>query len=165
MFRLFLLCCFLMLICLSACQPDATEPPGAPEPEESPIPFRTDGTLDFLREGEPVLSIDIEIADTDSAMERGMMQRTGFPPMSGMLFIFDRERPQSFWMANTPVALDLIFIDTDSNLVSIAKYAKPFSAESITSEGPAQYVLEVPAGFSDTYGLTTNERVRWRRTD
>ena len=82
-----------------------------------------------------------------------------------MLFLFDREQPQQFWMGNTPVALDLIFIDADSQIVDFAKYAQPFSADGIRSAVPAQYVLEVPAGFSDTHGLIETDRVSWRRAE
>lgn len=158
--RLFLLLSLLML--LAGCQDDA--PPDAEPPEEL-IPFRIDGALEFLREGELLLMIDLEIAATDSAKMRGMMQRKSFPDRSGMLFLFDREEPRQFWMGNTPVALDMIFIDADSQIVDFAKYAQPFSAESILSVVPAQYVLEVPAGFSDTHGLIETDRVRWRSTD
>ncbi len=160
--RLFLLLSLMMF--LAACQDDAPPPPDAEPPEEL-IPFRIDGALEFLREGELLLRIDLEIAATDSAKMRGMMQRTSFPDRSGMLFLFDREEPQQFWMGNTPLALDLIFIDADSQIVDFAKYAQPFSAESIPSAVPAQYVLEVPAGFSDTHGLIETDRVSWRGTD
>ena len=159
---LFLLLSLLMF--LSACQDDTSTPPPDAEPPEEIIPFRIDGALEFLREGELLLTIDLEIAATDSAKMRGMMQRKSFPDRSGMLFLFDQEEPQQFWMGNTPVALDLIFIDADSQIVDFAKYAQPLSAESILSAVPAQYVLEVPAGFSDTHGLIETDRVRWQRT-
>ena len=159
--RLFLLLSLVML--LVACQDDTATPDA--EPPEELIPFRIDGALEFLREDELLLRIDLEIAATDSAKTRGMMQRKSFPNRSGMLFLFDREQPQQSWMGNTPVALDLICIDADSQIVDFAKYAKPFSAESILSVAPAQYVLEVPAGFSDTHGLIETDRVRWQRTD
>jgi len=110
------------------------------------------------------VTIDLEIADTDSARERGMMQRTGFPnDRSGMLFPFDEEQPQSFWMSNTPVALDIVFVDADSQIVNIAKYTTPFSNERYESGAPAQYVVEVPAGFADSHGLLEGDRIRWRR--
>ena len=94
---------------------------------------------------------------------RGMMQRTSFPERSGMLFLFDQEEPQAFWMGNTPLALDLVFISADSQVVHVAKYTRPFSEAMIPSERPAQYVLEVPAGFADTYGINEEFRVRWER--
>ena len=160
--RLLLLLPLLML--LAACQNDAPPPPD-PEPAENIIPFRVDGSLDFLREGELLLTIDIEIAATDSARLRGMMQRTSFPDRSGMLFPDSLETIQQFWMGNTPLALDLLFIDADSQIVDFAKYAQPFSAQTISSKVPAQHVLEVPAGFSDTHGLIETDRVRWRRNE
>ena len=152
-----LLLLFSLLTLVAACQGDAPSPSNAELPEEI-IPFRVDGTLDILREGAVLLTIDIEIAETDSARLRGMMQRTSFPNQSGMLFPGDEQEIQNFWMGNTPLALDLIFIDADSQIVDFAKYAKPFSAETISSKVPAQHVLEVPAGFSDTHGLIETVR-------
>ncbi len=130
------------------------------------IPFTKEGRLTFLQDGDSTVTIDLEIADTDSARERGMMQRTGFPnDRSGMLFPFDEEQPQSFWMANTPVALDIVFADADSQIVNIAKYTTPFSNERYGSDAPAQYVVEVPAGFADSHGLLEGDRIRWRRVE
>ncbi len=130
------------------------------------IPFDKEGTLAFVQEGDSVVTIDLEIAETDSARQRGMMQRDGFPnEASGMLFPFPQEQPRSFWMANTPVALDILFVGADSQIVHIAKYTTPFSAENIESEAPAQYVIETPAGFADQYGLLEGDRVRWQRTE
>lgn len=135
------------------------------ESKAETLPFRKDGELAFLREGADSLVIDIEIAETDSARERGLMQRSSLPERSGMLFIFPREEVQSFWMVNTPIALDLMFVDADSQIVDIAKYTRPFSASSIFSDAPARYVIEVAAGFSDTHGITEGESVTWRRTN
>ena len=154
----------LVVAFLAACgeQPEPAPPDAAPEAET--IPFRRDGTLTFLRAGAPLLDIAIEIADDDSSRTRGMMGRQAFPDaQSGMLFIFEAERIQSFWMANTPVALDLLYIDADSQIVDIRRYARPFSPENITGRAPARYVLEVPAGFTDAQGITETDRVRWRR--
>ncbi|MEQ9104345.1 MAG: DUF192 domain-containing protein [Rhodothermales bacterium] len=127
------------------------------------IPFRDDGSLSFIRDGEVFKDIRIEIADTDSTRTRGLMQRTSLPTDSGMLFLFDREEEQSFWMANTPLALDLIFIRADSTVLRIAKYVQPMSPDPVTSNGPARFVLEVPAGYSDTIGVIEGDRLRWER--
>ena len=93
-----------------------------------------------------------------------MMQRTGFPERSGMLFIFPFEDTQTFWMANTPVALDMIFADADSEIVSIEKYTRPLSADNVVSDEPARFVLEVPAGFVDSHGIVESDRLRWNVT-
>ena len=151
---------FALLLVFGACtDSDRTDA----EPEEATIPFRIDGTLEIIRSGAPLLAIDIEIADNDSSRERGMMQRTGFPARTGMLFVFDEATMQQFWMGNTPLALDLVFIDADSAIVNFAKYAVPFSNAPLTSDGPAQFVLEMPAGWVDLNGVVEGDRVRWRR--
>ena len=152
----------LALLLLGGCGRETKEEPERDETASS-IPFRKDGTLTFLRDGAPVATIDIEIAETDSARARGLMQRTSLPEQSGMLFLFNREEMQSFWMANTPLALDIMFVDADSQIVDIARYTRPFSSSSIASESPARYVVEVPAGFSDRYGIAESDRVTWRR--
>ena len=149
----------LLMLAAFACQAPETEAPRA----AVTIPFRVDGTLEFLRTGETLLTIDIEIAASDSAQERGMMQRTSFPPMSGMLFPFEREEIRQFWMGNTPLSLDLLFISADSQIVDFSTYAEPYSADPIPSRVPAQHVLEVPAGFVDSQGIVEGDRVRWRR--
>ncbi|MEM1128127.1 MAG: DUF192 domain-containing protein [Bacteroidota bacterium] len=152
----------LATVVLIGCEPSASSSPAPPpaDPDVS-IPFREDGTLSFLRESDTLTTIAIEIADTDSSRERGMMQRTSFPPSSGMLFVFPNVAPRSFWMANTPLPLDIMFVDEDLTIVNIIKYTRPFSQASVSSEGPAQYVVEVPAGFSDQHGLIATDRVRW----
>lgn len=160
-----LLFSFALLLLLTACGDASsgnTQPSGA-DTAEATIPFRQDGTLAFLRDGEPLVEVAIEIAETDSARQRGLMQRGPLPERSGMLFIFDEEGPQSFWMANTPIALDMLFVSADSEIVDIVKYVKPLSPSSVTSSDPAQYVIEVPAGFADSYGLAETDRVRWER--
>lgn len=160
-------CFVLAALVIVGCESErpALEPEGGTSTAEPTIPFRQDGSLTFLRDGEPITEIAIEIADTDSARTRGLMQREGLPPQSGMLFVFPRETPQGFWMANTPIALDIIYVNADSQIVSIAKYTRPFSSQTVESEAPARYVVEVPAGFSDTYGLTESDRVRWTETE
>lgn len=157
------LLCLLLALTFAACGGDAPETPAADAAPAEEIPFVREGTLALLRGDEVVQTIGIEIAETDSTRARGMMGRTTFPDDSGMLFIFDREEVQSFWMANTPLALDLLFIDADSEIVDIHRYARPFSPDNITSSAPARFVLEVPAGFADTYGITETDRVRWTR--
>jgi uncharacterized membrane protein (UPF0127 family) len=146
-------------------QPDLALPSedGTTADEAEPIPFRRDGTLHVLEGGtqDTLVTIAIEAAATDSARTRGLMQRAALPEQSGMLFLFDREQRRSFWMANTPLALDILFADAEGRVVRIAKYTTPFSARQIASERPAQYVLEVPAGFADTHGLTEGDRLAW----
>ena len=155
---------FLVILTLYACTPnDGSAPADQPPEAEATIPFRIDGSLELVRDTTTLLTLNIEIADNDSSRERGMMQRTSFPETTGMLFVFDQESPQQFWMGNTPLALDLVFISSDLKVVSFAKYAAPFSNTPLASRLPAQYVLEVPAGWVDSNGIVEGDRVRWQR--
>lgn len=166
------ICFFLLAVTIAACgresSPRATEYAAETEYAEEnfpSIPFRDDGDLTFFRGGEEVVTIDIEIAESDSARIRGLMQRPSLPEKSGMLFLFERETMQIFHMSNTPLALDLLFTGSDSTVVDIDKYNRPFTSTLIRSDVPAQYVIEVPAGFADRYGLVEGERVHWIRHD
>jgi len=155
----------LLLVSGLACG-DAGDSGTAEADTTETIPFTKEGRLAFIQDGDSAVTIDIEIADTDSARERGMMQREGFPnDRSGMLFPFDEEQPQSFWMSNTPVSLDIIFADADSQIVNIAKYTTPFANERYRSGEPAQYVVEVPAGFADSHGLLEGDRIQWQHLE
>ena len=155
-----------LLMLVAACGDNAsTARTDTTEPPEETISFRIDGTLDFLRQGELLMTIDIEIAEGDSAVQRGMMQRTSFPANTGMLFLFDDVVIRNFWMGNTPLSLDLLFIDADSQIVDFAKYATPFSDDTISSRVPAQFVLEMPAGFVDSQGIVEGDKARWHLKD
>lgn len=157
----------VFLVVLPACTSDNTNEPAADvDPDTTTIPFEKEGRLAFLQDRDTLVVLDIEIADTDSARERGMMQREGFPStQSGMLFPFEEERERGFWMANTPLSLDLFFINADSQVVRVKKYAPPNTAKTIASRAPAQYVLETEAGFADSYGIVEGDRISWKRTD
>ena len=91
------------------------------------------------------------------------MQRASLPDSSGMLFLFPQTEQSGFWMANTPLSLDIIFVNADSQIVDIAKYTKPLSSKNIPSQAPYRYVVEVPAGFTDTHGLVEGNRISWTR--
>jgi hypothetical protein len=132
---------------------------------QTDIPFRADGTLDVLRpDGSLITTLVIEIAEGDSARARGLMNRRSLPARGGMLFLDDEVKVQSFWMKNTPLPLDILFIEPDSSILNIAVRTLPFSEARVESTGPAQYVLEVRAGFTEKYGIDSTASVRWRRT-
>ena len=84
------------------------------------------------------------------------------PHSQGMLFIFDDMSPRSFWMRNTRISLDIIFVDDKYKVVSIQKNAVPMSEESLPSEGPAKYVVEVNAGFTDLYNIRPGDSLTFR---
>lgn len=110
-----------------------------------------------------IRQIDIEIADEPESIEIGLMYRRNMSDSQGMLFIFPASEPRSFWMRNTYISLDLIFIDSENRIVNIQKNASPMSDKSLPSTAPAQYVLEVIGGFSDKYGLEAGDLISFER--
>lgn len=105
------------------------------------------------------LNVESEVAFTRDARTRGLMWRYALPDGTGMLFIFSREQPLSFWMRNTLIPLDMIFIDAKAKVVSIAENAEPRTLSSRPSSGPATYVLEVPGGWSAKNGVKAGSAV------
>lgn len=111
--------------------------------------------------GRPV-TVYVEVADTPDTRTRGLMYRNQLAPDAGMIFLFDREQDQSFWMKNTPLALDMIFISRDKRVVGVHQRAEPFSLEPISVGAPSRAVLEVNAGFAAAHGLAPGDSVAYR---
>jgi len=124
--------------------------------------FKKEGELTFSDStGNPILKIDIEIADNDYERQLGLMNRESMEEMQGMIFIFPEEKFQSFWMMNTLFSLDMIFIDSKKEIVTIHRNTKPLSEQSYPSSKPALYVLEVNAGFCDRHNVKLGDKVFW----
>jgi uncharacterized protein len=134
--------------------------PNSTVPEE---PFIHEGKLAvFAPDGKKLLKkFDIEIADNTSERNRGLMYRRSMLPERGMLFLFDYPDKQSFWMRNTFIPLDIIYIDSKLQVVSIQKNCKVLNDTPLPSTGPAQYVLELNGGMSDKLGIQPGSRVAW----
>ena len=96
--------------------------------------------------------VEIEIADDRAEQQRGLMERTELAENAGMLFVFDREEPRSFWMRNTLIPLSIAYIDSDGRIVDI-KDMQPLDETSVPSAEPAQYALEVNQGFFEARGI------------
>ncbi|MCC6778831.1 MAG: DUF192 domain-containing protein [Hyphomicrobiales bacterium] len=101
----------------------------------------------------------VELATTPEEQARGLMYRRELPPMQGMLFDFKREQPTSFWMKNTYVSLDMIFIRADGTIARIAESTVPLSEAMVPSGGPVRAVLEVVAGTAKKLGIAPGDRV------
>jgi uncharacterized protein len=122
--------------------------------------FRKDGWLSISPANNSAkISLDIEIADNDQERMQGLMYRQSLLENEGMLFIFTNDEPRSFWMKNTFISLDIIYINSKKEIVSIQKYTQPKSTYSIPSEKPAMFVLEVNAGFTDKYGINPGDKI------
>jgi uncharacterized membrane protein (UPF0127 family) len=115
------------------------------------------------RDGKPIVSIDIEIADDDSKREVGMMGRPTMEEHQGMFFVLEQEQMAAFWMKNCPLSLDMIFIDKLGEIVTICKNTTPFSEQTYPATAMTLFVLEVNAGFTDKYGIKEGDRMSWKR--
>ncbi len=101
----------------------------------------------------------VEIADSSSERRRGLMHRENLPIDNGMIFLFDDPAPLSFWMKNTLIPLDIMFLDERGVIQHIHRNAVPHSREHIAPDDPAIAVLEINGGLSDTLGIKVGDRV------
>ena len=151
---------FIMLALLAGCA-------DRPKSQDRPISsmFQHDGTLTFERRDSTILAtINIEIAETPQRRETGLMGRPTLGENNGMLFIFQEEQPLSFWMMNTLISLDMIFVDAQKEIVTIHSKTTPFSSESYPSAKAGMYVVEVNAGFCEQHGIREGDKIVFQRS-
>lgn len=125
------------------------------------IAFKKEGTLQLLKKNSDsiIKTLDIEIADDAYQTQTGLMYRDSIKDSQGMLFVFPEEQPRSFYMKNTRIPLDIIYISSDSSIVSFQKNAKPFDETPLPSNANAKFVLEINAGLSDKWKLKTGDKI------
>lgn len=135
---------------LSSCKEDAKKSIETLEPT-----FTKEGELTFkTAEGEKIAVFDIEIAKTSYEKQTGLMYRRSMEKNQGMLFVYPNERPRpGFYMKNTYIPLDLIYIDAEYKIVDFNENTEPLNETPLPSKAPAKYVLEVNAGTVDNLGL------------
>lgn len=129
--------------------------------------FRQDGHLDFLRKEAggsmtTLASIKIEVADEPTEMAQGLKYRSSMRDDEGMFFIFPLEGPQSFWMQDTKISLDILYVNNALQIVHIAPSTVPFSEVGIPSVKPARYVVEVNAGFCAERDIRVGDFIQTR---
>lgn len=103
--------------------------------------------------------LKVEIAATEESRRKGLMFRATLGADEGMLFDFHREQLAAFWMKDTILPLDMVFIRADGTVSTIAENAVPYSQEPVPSSEPVQAVLEINAGQARVLGITTGEKV------
>ncbi len=101
---------------------------------------------------------NIEIAQTEAEREKGLMFRTALAPDAGMLFVYPNEQQVSFWMQNTLIPLDMLFIGADGTVKTIHVNARPLDTTPIPSQVPVQFVLEIAGGRAGEIGLKAGDR-------
>lgn len=131
------------------------------------VSFKKEGSLTIKKANTDsiIKTIAIEIADNDYETQTGLMYRTKLETNHGMLFIFPYEDYRNFYMKNTKIPLDIIYLNKELKIISFQKNAKPFDETSLPSEAPAMYVLEINAGLSDEWQLAKGDLVSFTRTN
>ncbi|MGF1502929.1 MAG: DUF192 domain-containing protein [Paracoccaceae bacterium] len=111
-------------------------------------------------EAEPgrVVSFDVEIARTPDEKAQGLMFRPSLAPDRGMIFVYDPAEVAGFWMKNTMISLDMIFIGADGRVLNLAERTVPYSLETHRSEGPVRIVLEIAGGRAAALGIDAGDR-------
>lgn len=153
---------FPLLLAIPACSPQAAE--RAPAPAEQAAVHPVSGLevipLSITSLGR-AHNFRVEVARTPQQQAQGLMFRTAMGPDEGMLFPFDPPRVLSFWMRNTVLSLDLVFIGPDRRVINIAARATPYSEQSIVSDAPGIAVLELNGGRAAELGIVPGARVDW----
>jgi uncharacterized protein len=98
----------------------------------------------------------LEIAADDATREHGLMNRASMPADAGMIFVFDQEGVQNFWMENTQIPLDIVFLDAGGRVVTI-RTMKPFDLNTTSSVAPAKYAVEINAGAAADCGVKSGD--------
>ena len=104
----------------------------------------------------------IEIAETPEQMEQGLMYRKSLPPDAGMLFVFPASAVARFWMKNTLIPLDMVFVDGDGHIVGVHERAVPQSLETISSTAPVKAVIELNGGTVARLGIKPGDTVQYK---
>lgn len=148
---------------LAACspQPSAEATPAAETaPDVHPVSDLTVIPL-TVTSGETVHSFRVELADSAEAQAQGLMFRTELGDDEGMIFPSDPPDVRSFWMKNTPLPLDIIFIGTDGRILNIYPMTTPYSLDSLYSAGLTSGVLELRGGRAEELGIKKGDLVEW----
>ena len=108
------------------------------------------------------LTFQVDVADTPAKRELGLQYRRDLAADRGMIFLFPSESHHSFWMKNTPIPLDIIFISSDQKIVGIVERAVPFSTDSRSVPAASQFVLEINGGLAGHYGVKVGDSIRFQ---
>ena len=145
---------------LIACSPTSQAPAATAEAtpsdalEQRPLAIRSkSGTHRFT----------VEVARTLEEQARGLMHREALAPDRGLIFPYETPQPVAFWMKDTLIPLDMIFIRPDGTIARIAGNTVPHSLEPVPSLEPVSAVLEIRGGRAAELGITAGDRVEWRR--
>ncbi len=155
----------LLLFFASSCGNDTSD-------TERSSPTATARTLDFTAvvhfkasadADEYISSVDVAVAESQIARQEGLMNVYELPQDNGMIFVFEQQQELSFWMANTPLSLDIIFVNQDFEIVRIHSNTPPHSQQQFRSGYPAIYAVEVNAGYTARHDIQEGHFIEFIR--
>lgn len=141
---------------LAACQPSASN---AVELGQSPAGLEQ-VRLTISSHGK-IYRFTVEVARTAEEQAQGLMYRSSLAPDRGMIFPFDTPRQASFWMKNTLIPLDMLFIRADGSIANIEANTVPLSLQPVYADGEVTAVLEIAGGRSAELGIAPGDKVKW----
>lgn len=157
------LLCSGLAVLLVSCSPNASE--AAAQSTQAALSAHPVSGLPVvplrIRHGSKTFTIRVEVARSPQEQAKGLMFRTTMGADEGMIFPFDPPRGASFWMRNTVIPLDLLFIAPDGRISNIAANAVPYDETPLQSIGPARAVLELNGGRAAQLGIVPGDRVEW----
>jgi len=158
--RIFAVVCLSLwtLACDRSSSTSSINIPAATHPADVPV-VELQRTVTVDLGGKP---FTLEVAANDDDRQRGLMYRKSMPEDHGMLFVFPDERPLSFWMRNTLIPLDIVYLDRVGKVVSVAQM-KPLDETGVPSGWPAKYAIELNEGTAKRVGVKAGDVVRIRR--
>jgi uncharacterized membrane protein (UPF0127 family) len=139
--------------------PTVPPPPSAPPPAPRIAPKAAEPVVVFETPGGEV-PVVVEVARTEAERRQGLMGRRHLPPGRGMLFLMDTERIQVFWMKNTLIPLDMIFVNEAMEVVGVVESATPLTETGRGVGVPSRWVVEIPGGHARAAGIAPGARVR-----
>ena len=151
----------LVLLAIACSQPSAREeqPPMPPPEPTQPKPANAPKVVITTPRGD--VTVDVEIVATEAKIERGLMYRQNLPPDDGMLFLMGKIKDWTFWMHNTLIPLDIVFITPEKTVAGVVENAEP-QTDTLRKVGvPSLYVLEVNGGYCRAHGIVAGAKVRF----
>ena len=151
-------------LAVAACTPQNTAEPGAPDSGVSQHPI---SNLDIVpltvTSGDQKHQFQVEVARTAENQRMGLMHRTDLGPNEGMIFPRDPPDLASFWMRNTVISLDIIFVGEDGRILNIGANTVPLSLDGVDAAGLTSLVLEIPGGRAAELGIDAGDLVEWQQ--
>lgn len=154
---------FLAVLLVASCEhPAKTDPqPGSDTPTPPATPPPANGPKVVITTPSGDVTVNVEVVATEAKIERGLMYRQAMALDAGMLFLLPEIKDWTFWMRNTLIPLDMIFIRDNLTIAGIVENAEPKTETLRTVGEPSHYVLEVNGGWTKAHGVTKDEKVRF----